>query len=283
MQLRRKKKITAGKVLTEIVLALALILVVVPILWVFMLSLKSNTEIYTKPLQLPENWLWSNYVTAFKMMKPFELIGSTLVDEIGSLGIGIGLATLAAFAISRMRFGSGRLQNTMYTFFLSGTMIPGFVVLIPLFIMFAKAKITDTYWALILPHAAWMAPMNILMLVGAFNNIPIELDESVAIDGGTPWQILTRVNLPLVVPTLVTLVTIQFIYVWNDFFLSLIMINSIEKRTIAMASAVFKSQYTADYGLMTAGLVILMLPLIILFMFLQKYVVDGMVAGAVKG
>lgn len=283
MKTKTRKKLTPGKVVAEILVIGLAAAVLIPLVYTFFLSLKTTQEIYSAPLELPKDWLWSNYVKAFKMMNPFSLVKNSLIDEFASLGISITLSVLASFAISRMRFGKGRLQNTTYSYFIAGTIIPSFVIIIPLYLVFARLHIADTLWALILPHAAWMVPMNIMLLVSGFNSIPYELDEAATIDGCSAMKILTKVQLPLVTPSIVTLVIVQFIYIWNDFFLSLVMINSLEHRTIALASSVFKGMYSSDYALMTAGIIILVIPLLAIFLVLQRYVVDGVTAGAVKG
>lgn len=277
------KKVTIGSIIAEIVVVIAVLSALAPLLWGLFMSLKTNNEIFTKPFEFPEVWMWSNYPKAFKIISVPKLVVNTLIDEVFSLTGGMLITFFSSFGIARFRFGSGKLQNTIYTFFISGIIVPFFVVMLPLYMLMVKLRLTDTLWSLILVHLAGAVPMNTLLMVGSFRSIPGSLEESAAIDGAGMWRILFSIYCPLLMPTLATILILSFLGIWNDFQLALIMLTTPAKRTIALASSLFKNLYTMDYSLMTAGVMILISPQLLVFAFFQRYIIDGIVEGAVKG
>ena len=156
-------------------------------------------------------------------------------------------------------------------------------MILPIYLVMVKAGLYDTLWATILTHIGWTAPMNMMIMVAGFKNVPDSLEEAAIIDGCNIWQVLFKILLPVVKPVISTALILTFLAVWNDFPLAKIMLNSPDVRTISIAAAYFKGQFSTNYALMTAGCVILIVPQLLIFTIFQKYIIDGVTAGAVKG
>ena len=280
---KSKKKRKIGSLIPEILIIIVVLGAFFPIVWAFFLSFKTNTEIFNAPFELPKVWSLATYAKALRLMQLPVLLKNTATDEFFSLIIGIFISMFSSFAIARMRFGSGKMQNFFYVLFISGIIIPVFVIFLPLYLIMSSINSIDKIASLIFPHIAFMAPLNTLLMVGTFRSIPDSIEESAAIDGSSLFTIIFKIYLPIVMPTIATVFIINFLNIWNDFPLALIMLNSPGVRTIALAPSFFKTLYKLDYSLMATGAIILFLPQMFVFVFFQRYIIDGLVAGAVKG
>lgn len=272
-----------SKIIRILLLCLCAFIFLVPIVFTIFVSLKTKTEIFTNPLSLPASPQWSNYINAWKTMNFPKLAFNTLIIALLAVGGGVFMVILSSFAIARMKFGQRRLQNSVYTFFIIGTIVPSFVLLFPIYMMDAKLGILNTYWGVVLPYWGWTAPMHTLILVAAFRSIPDTLDEAAIIDGCGSLSVLFKIHLPIIKPAIVTSLIIAFLGIWNEFPLSSVILTSPNVQTIALAASKFKGTFTVDYALMSAGVVLLTIPQIIFFSFFQRYIVSGMTLGSVKG
>jgi len=188
---------------------------------------------------------------------------------------------MASFAISKMRFGLG---DRVYSYFITGLTIPYIVTVIPLFIMFTSLNIIDSYMALILPMVAFSLPVSILLFVNFFKFIPNELIEAAIIDGCSITQVFTKIILPLSKNTIVTVVAMNLIFIWNDYTFSLVFINSTDMKTISLGLQDFIGSHgVTDWGATYAAICISTLPTLILYFLLHKQITGGMTLGAVKG
>ncbi|MFA6706638.1 MAG: carbohydrate ABC transporter permease [Sphaerochaetaceae bacterium] len=195
----------------------------------------------------------------------------------------IMLSIFAAFALGRMKFGNNRLQHGVYTFFVSGVIMPTCVLILPIYLFMVKIGLYNTLWSTILTHIGWTAPMNMMIMVSGFKTIPDSLEEAAIIDGCNIWQLLFRILVPVAKPVISTSIILTFLSCWNDFPLARIMLIDPKVRTISLAAAYFKGTYSTNLALMTAGCVILIIPQLIIFTIFQRYIIDGVTAGAVKG
>ncbi len=275
----RTTKIVVG----NIGLALLVFLATIPILWMVYLSLKTNTEILTKPLALPAKIQLVNYVNAFKKIPFFSMVKNTFIVLIVAVPGAILLSIFAAFALGRMRFGNSRLQNWVYSFFVGGVIMPTCVLILPIYLLMVKLRLYNTLWSTILTHIGWTAPMNMMIMVSGFKQIPDSLEEAAIIDGCNIWQLLFRILVPIAKPVISTSIILTFLACWNDFPLARIMLIDPRVRTISLAAAYFKGTYSTNLALMTAGCVILIIPQLIIFSIFQRHIIDGVTAGAVKG
>ena len=278
-----KKRLTARAVVGNILLFLLVFMAAVPVLWLIYLSLKTNTEIMTSPLAPPKAVQWVNYLDAFRTVPFLSMILNTAIVILVSVPVAMLFSVFAAFAIGRMRFGSGRLQSRVYTYFVCGVIMPTCVMILPIYLVMVKLRLYDTLWSTIFTHIGWTAPMNMMIMVSGFKSIPDSLEEAAVIDGCSIWQLLFRILVPIAKPVISTAFIMTFLACWNDFPLAKIMLNSPSVRTLSIAAAYFKGQFSTNYALMTAGCVILIVPQLTIFTVFQRFIIEGVTAGAVKG
>ena len=267
----QKTKNTCGKILGNIGLFLLVFLAAVPVLWLIYLSLKSNTDILTNPLALPDTLHWENYVNAYKTIPFYSMVKNTGIVILISVPVSMLLSIFAAFALGRMRFGSGKVQNGVYFYFVCGVIMPTCVMILPIYLVMVKVGLYDTLWSTILTHIGWTAPMNMMIMVSGFRSIPDSLEEAAIIDGCSIWQLLFRILVPVAKPVISTALIMTFLACWNDFPLAKIMLNSPDVRTLSIAAAYFKGTFSTNYALMTAGCVILIIPQLLIFTRLNDY------------
>jgi raffinose/stachyose/melibiose transport system permease protein len=190
------------KVIKHVILIFVAIVQLYPLYWLFIFSLKNNAEIFGgNPMGLPEVLRWENYAYVFERANIGLYLRNSAVVTFASIAISTVLATMAAFAIARMKW---RLSNTALMAFLSGMMIPLHAVLVPLLILLTRTGLTNTYWALILPYTAFALPMAIYIFVGFFGTLPRELEEAACIDGLNIYGIFMRIMVPLIRPAIAT-------------------------------------------------------------------------------
>lgn len=279
----QKRRNRIGKILGNIGLAILVFLAAVPVIWLVFLSLKSNNEILTEPLALPETLQWVNYVNAFNKIPFFTMVKNTLTVLAVAVPVAILFSIFAAFAIGRMKFGSGRIQNAVYSYFVCGVIMPTCVLILPIYLLMVKIGLFNTLWSTILTHIGWVAPLNMMIMVVGFRGIPDSLEEAAVIDGCNVWKMLFRIIIPVAKPVISTAVILTFLACWNDFPLARIMLINPDVRTISLAAAYFKGTFSTNYAMMTSGCVILIIPQLLIFTIFQRYIIDGVTAGAVKG
>lgn len=254
----------------------------IPLIWVFLFSFKNNLEIMLEPFALPKSFDFGNYVKAFVSIPFGTMIKNSGLIILIALPCQLVFSSAAAFAISRLKVVNKKFRDFMESYFISGLIVPGCVMLFPIYKMMLSVNLWNTLWGVILPFIGWSAPLSISILVNAFDSVPNSLEEAGILDGCNILQLVWHVMLPLVRSALTTVAILQFLGMWNDFLLSQVMLNGREVRTISLASMYFKTMYGQDYGMMAAGVTIMVIPQLILFLFVQKYIVAGVSAGAVK-
>jgi multiple sugar transport system permease protein len=242
-------------------------------------SLKEPGAVFTFPPQwIPKPVMWENYVRAWKAV-PFGrfYLNSIFVAVCVTFGQ-VFTSSLAAYAFARLHFPG---RDKLFLCYLATMMIPGSVTMIPVFILLKTIGWIDTYWALIVPGI--FSAYGTFMLRQFFMGLPKDLEDAAKIDGCSLFGIYYRVILPLSLPALATLTTFTFMGSWNSFMWPLIVINSMEKKTLPIGLASFQGLYTTDWTLLMAGSIIVLLPVLIVFIFNQRFFVKGIQLGAVKG
>lgn len=282
MERTYKRKIMLKRTACEVVLAISIVLMLVPFLGILYLSVKPNAEILAGNLSLPLAAEWANYAKALSAIDFVTMIRNTMIVAVITIAAEFVLGITGSFAISRFKIGTGKLQHFFYVYFIIGIIIPVFVLIYPVYKMNFMLGTLDTLWAVILPYIGWSAPMNTMLLVSAFNNIPDTLEEAAVIDGCGTFRLLTQIDMPIIRPAITTMLIINFLAIWNEFAVSVIMLTSPEVQTISLASAKFVGIHTTDYGAMAAAVVLLSIPQVAVFSMFQKYVTADMTAGAVK-
>jgi len=222
-----------------------------------------------------------NFDIALRSGKFFLWFGNTVILAIGAVLISTIVATLAAFALARMQKFTG--QAAIQAINTALMVIPPVVMIIPMFILLTKLKLISTYPGAILVYAGLVTPFSIYMLTNFFRSIPHEIIESALIDGASTFQVLMQIILPLAAPALITLVVVNTLWVWNDLLTALVLLNRDELRTLMVGITVFGSRYNSEVPVSMAGMLLASLPMLVLYLFGQRFFIRGLVAGAVKG
>ncbi|WP_454296651.1 carbohydrate ABC transporter permease [Salana multivorans] len=266
---------------TPVWLALAVyaIVIVYPLLWMVTSSFKTSSEILSDPWGLPEVWLVQNYADAWSRGISGYFLNSIIVTAVATVGT-VLLAALCAFGMIRMnpRAGSAILVLAM-----GGLVVAPQVSLIPLYQMLDRLGLLDTLWAMILPYIAFRLPMAIMLIRSVFLLIPRDLEDAATIDGCRSLGVFRHVYVPLSKSVLVTASVLTGYFAWNEFLFAIVFVNSESMRTIPAGLMAFRDALSTDWGVLMAGLVIAALPIIILFLLMQRYFVAGIAAGSVKG
>ena len=255
---------------------------VYPFLWLVLFSFKSNSEIFGGNIAgLPENWLWMNYKDAFFGGKVgLYLFNSVVVTAITIL-ITLLTACMAAYGIARMRW---KLSRPVMVLFLLGMMIPLHATLLPLFLIFSKINLLNTYWCLVLPYVGFGLPIAIFILVGFMKNIPLAMEESAFIDGASVYRSFFLIIMPIVKPAMATVAIFTFLGSWNELMFAITFISKQQMRTLTVGLQSMVGQYATQWGPIGAGLVIGTIPTIIIYSVISKQVQNSLTtAGAVKG
>ena len=263
-----------------IFLTLVAVLYIAPLLWVFMVSFKTNSEIFTSPFALPESFYIDNFTFAWTAGKlGIATLNSFIVCAV-TLIVSMLIGSMAAFAIGRLRF---KLAKPCMTFFLLGMMIPVHCVMIPLFTRFAKLGLSNSLTGLIIPYLTFSLPVTIFIMTGFFQSMPNELIESACIDGATIYEIFFKIALPLSKTGLFVTGLMTFVANWNELLLAMVFISDDMKKTLPVSLSKFVGPYNTNYSQMFAAIIIAIIPTIIVYCIFSNQIVDGLTAGAVKG
>lgn len=276
---KRKTKYTPMVILTHIMLIMGAVLVLYPLFWMVISSMKSYNEIYGNVWGLPSEWLIENYKTAWSKGISSYFLNSVIVTVSTVISVLI-IASMAAFGLARYR---SKYINIALIFIMGGMMINPQVALIPLHSMLTNFNLINTRFALILPYIAFRLPLSVLLLRSYFLSIPREIQESAIIDGCSEFGIYAKIYLPMSKPILITTVIFTSFYAWNEFLFATIFIDSDKLKTIPSGLMNFRDALRTEWGVLLSGMVIATLPMIILLVVMQKYLVRGLTEGSVKG
>ncbi|MDQ0253028.1 raffinose/stachyose/melibiose transport system permease protein [Evansella vedderi] len=276
---KKKREFGIGEFLVAIGLTAFAIIILYPLLWMVISSMKSYDEIFNDVWGLPSTWLVGNYVEAWSKGISNYFLNSVYVTGITIFAV-LLFGSMAAFVLARYR---SKWIDLALLFIIGGMMMNPQVALIPLFNILSTLDLINTRWALILTYVAYRLPLSVLLLRAYFLSIPKELDESATIDGCSEWGIYTRIYLPIALPILVTTVVLTSFFAWNEFLFATIFIDSDVLKTIPSGLMNFRDALRTDWGVLLAGMVIATIPMIILLIAVQKYLVRGLSEGSVKG
>jgi raffinose/stachyose/melibiose transport system permease protein len=260
-------------------LLLYFIAIAYPLFWMVINSFKNTADIFNDSWGLPKEWLFSNYATAWQQGVSSYFINSVMIT-VGTCLLTVLISALCAFGLTRFQIKGGKF---LLLFVSAGLMFSPQSSLIPLYELIQQMGIFDTHWALILTFTSYRIPLTVLLIRSFFLSIPKELEESAYLDGATTLDVFGRIFLPMSKPILFTGVILTAYYAWNEFLFSLIFIQTEEVKPITSGLLVFKDALNTNWGVLMAGLVISALPLIVVFMLMQKYFVRGLADGSVKG
>ncbi len=263
---------------TVIVLAAIALVIVFPFIWMLFTSFKPEAQIAQyPPMLLPDTWTLENYVNVWSRIPFARLFLNSIILAGGVTAISLLLDAMAAYALSRLDFPG---RDVIFVIVLIALMLPFQVMFIPLFVIVHDLGMLDSYSGLIVPRAT--NAFGIFMLRQFFMTLPRELDEAARIDGTSEWGIFWKIILPLSGPALATLAIFHFMYNWNDFLWPLLITSSTEMRTLPAGLALFVGQHVVEYGVVMAGAVLTLLPLLIAFLFAQRYFIQGIAMSGIK-
>ena len=269
------------KIIVSILLVLGAVFAAFPILWMVCSSLKANSAIFAWPPKFIDDTasLASYFAVLTDPVKIRFFINSYIVAGAVVL-VTLFVGILAAYSFSRFDFPGKGIFNSLI---ISVQAIPPIVLLIPYMGMIVAMGLFNTYWALILTYLVTTLPYCILMMTGYFNTLSKELDEAVMIDGGSRWKALWSVLVPISLPGMVSVGMYTFMQAWNEYLFALALTQTTEMRTVPIGINLLMGQHAYDWSQMMAMSVLGSIPVLILFIFFQKYFIAGMSSGGVKG
>lgn len=274
------RQVPWGFALTVFVLIIGAVLMIAPFAWIMQAAFGEAAAIYELPPRwLPQNPTLENFVNVFKQV-PFERFLLNSLKVAGAITIGqLITCSTAAYAFARLEFPG---KNLLFIILLSALMIPFQVTMVPLFILMRQLGLYNTHWALILPPL--ISPFGVFLLRQYFLTIPTELEDAARIDGADTFTIFWRIILPLSGPVMTTLGIVCFVYWWNDFLMPLIMINTTDLQTLPVGLILLRGRYSAGaLGAVAAGITLAVLPVLVVFLVLQRYIIKSIVTTGLKG
>lgn len=254
---------------------------VLPVAWAFVTSIKHETEIHTAKIHYwPDSPTIENYIEVFRDTDFIVQFKNSTIVALSTTVLCVIISITAAYAFSRFKFkGSKFLKN----FFLSSQMFPKVLIIIPLFVIMRGLHLLNTKGSLIMAYSSFSLPYVIHMLIGYFSGLPQELDEAATVDGCSRTGILFRILLPLATPGIIATAIYAFIHAWDELMFAVMFTSTSAQRTLPVGLKMYIGEYGIEWGNLCAAALMTSLPVILLFMFLQKYLISGMTSGSVKG
>lgn len=279
MNLSELRKRALKRALTHVFLMLISVTMILPFIWMVLSSFKTDGEMMAIPMKwMPSIWRVDNYVTTFSMAPWGRYLLNTLVITGSSVLLQLLVASMAAYAFSRLQF---RLRNTLFVIYLSTMMLPYQVTMVPSFIIIKNLGWIDSHLSLIIPNA--FSVFGVFMLRQFFLSIPTELEEAARIDGCGHLRLYWEIIMKNSKPALATLTLFIFMGVWNEFLRPMLYLNKTELWTMSLGLSKFRGNYVSMWSNLMCGAVVTVIPVIIVFMFTQRYFIEGIVASGIKG
>ncbi len=267
------------RILLYVALIFISVLMLVPFLWMLSASLKLDKDVFTVPIQwIPTTPRWENYVEIWQKIPLITFVRNTFKITLIVTVLQLFTSSFAAYAFAKLEF---RFKKTLFLGYIGTIAVPWQVYMVPQFIMMRHFELNDTHLAIILLQA--FSAFGVFLMRQFYQGIPDSLCEAARIDGMSEYQIYGKIMLPLSKPALSTLVIFTFVNTWNDFLGPMIYLTSEHKKTIQIGLRMFIGQYSSEYGLIMAASVISLIPVLVVFLWLQKYFVQGIAATGVKG
>ena len=275
------KKDKFNKLLSEIGLAIATLIMMIPVYYFLISSFKNRKDVIKFPLTInADTFTLDNFPYVIGKMKYWEAMANTAFITAMALLIVIVLASLAGFAIARCRH---RIFSTYYKLIVTLMVIPFIGCLLPLTTISVKLGLYNSIWGCILIQAAWNMPFSVFLYTGFMQGIPTELEEAAYLDGCRPVGVFARIFLPLLAPVTATCAIRQGVGMWNDYLVSRTLLNENKNPTLMVGITGFFGSRGSELAYAMTGVLLVSIPMVIMFLFLQKYFIKGIAAGAVKG
>ena len=267
---------------TQTVLIGWAVTVIFPMIWMIYSSFKTDQELFFSPWAPPVELQWDNFARAWTKAHVGDYLLNTLIVVVPALLLTLIISAMAAYVLARFEFVGRRF---LFYMFLSGMLFPVFLALVPLFNLVNQLKMLNTFHGLIIVYIAYSLPFTIFFLTGFFKTLPTEIEESAIMDGANPYQVFFKVMLPMAAPGLISMGIFNFLGMWNQYVLPLVLISDESKYMLSqgLAFMLFKQFYENDWSALFAALTIIMVPTLIVYITFQKQIQDCITTGALKG
>ena len=276
---RRRAWRVARMTLAYATLAVATALVLVPFGWMVSSSLKRNNQVFTIPIQwIPEEFRWSNFVDIWERIPMLMYLGNSAFLAIVITFLQVLTGSFAAYAFAKMRFPG---RNALFLGYIATIAVPWQAYMVPQYIMMQRAGLTNTFWSIILLQA--FGAFGVFLMRQYYVSIPDELCEQARIDGLSEYGIYRRIMLPLSKPALASLALLTFVNTWNDYMGPFIYLTDNELWTVQLGLRSFVGQFDAEYAMIMTGAVVSVLPVVVIFLFGQRYFIRGIATSGLKG
>ncbi|MFX3632586.1 MAG: carbohydrate ABC transporter permease [Candidatus Pristimantibacillus sp.] len=281
------RKLKKGQLWLHMFLIAYVVVTLFPLLWLLMTSFKTNREITVNTWALPTSFNFDNYKAAWETAKIGLYAWNSLYVTVIACVLTIAFAAMTSFALARMKYT--RMNKLVYQFILFGLLVPAGALFIPLYRLIQTLtveygiKLYDSHWGLILVYCTYALPITVFILYAFMLSIPNELEEAGIMDGLGATGLFVKVVLPISMPSLVTVGILSFIGNWNEYILSQLFITSETLRTLPTGMASFNDGYRTNFASLSAAVIISIVPVLLVYVFLQRQIIEGMTAGSVKG
>ncbi|MCV4235635.1 carbohydrate ABC transporter permease [Virgibacillus sp. LDC1] len=276
----KKPPMSASTIVLQIVMVIIALIFLAPFYFLLVNSVKSLGDIMVDAANWPTAFHFDNYSKAWEMTRfPEAFVNSVIITVISNLII----ALLSAMAAYRMVRSNTRFNQIVFMLFVSAMVIPFQSIMIPLLQVINFLGVNNSIVGLILSYLGLGIPLSVFLFHGFVKGIPLEIEEAATVDGASPFRVFARIVMPMLKPMMVTVIILNCLWVWNDYLLPSLILQSPELRTIPLATFAFFGQYSKQWDMALPALVLGITPIIIFFLSLQKYIVEGVAAGSVKG
>jgi raffinose/stachyose/melibiose transport system permease protein len=273
-----KEKYGIKKFVAEIIMIALALLFISPLYLVN--AFKGYDEVLTSTAALPKAFNFDNFVTVWEQLNfPVVFMNTAIITVVSVAGI----LLISSMAAHRLVRSPGKVSSIIFFLIVSAMIIPFQTMMIPLVKVASNFNMIDSIPGLVMMYFGFGVPLAVFLYHGFIKGIPVELEEAAAIDGAGPFRTFFRIVFPLLTPITVTIGILHTLWIWNDFLLPYLMLGSPEKQTISLASYIYFGQYMTQWNYALAALTLAIIPVIILYLFLQRFIIEGIAAGAVKG
>ncbi|MBU3645353.1 MAG: carbohydrate ABC transporter permease [Candidatus Nanopelagicaceae bacterium] len=268
------------RIIRYLSLTIFALLIIVPSAIVVFGSSKTDAEVYNKPLSLPERWNLDNFRFLFEVSNVGRSFLNSVIVTGFSVVITLTLASMCAFAISRMITVTGKI---LFSLFAVGLAIPGQVNLVPIFILFNDLQLTNKLSGIVLINVVTTLPISVFILTAFFRELPKEMYEASEVDGATPFRVYRSIALPLSRPAMGATAIFLFVITWNELLFPLLLITDSDKRTLPLTLLSFRGEFFSNYSMIFTAVMVASIPMVAMYLMMQRSFISGLTAGAVKG